>query len=191
MDAVFPLNHDALAADSRLTGIAHELNAVTRIDSRASFNLYCRLACHLWDARLGDGIGQTSARFDELIRRIADGGDGVIPTSWGGVVVTRHEPPHVEKYLVIRRGGFLALETHEEKEERLQVKEGAGLLLSRRAPGQPLAVQAPRPGDEFHFEPGMEHCLIGTENLLVFERSTDPNGMDQALVFIYEPDVAG
>jgi hypothetical protein len=34
----------------------------------------------------------------------------------------------------------------------------------------------------------MEHCLIGTENLLVFERSTDPKGMDQDLVFIYEPD---
>ena len=34
----------------------------------------------------------------------------------------------------------------------------------------------------------MEHCLIGTENLLVFERSIDPKGMDQDLVFIYEPD---
>lgn len=45
------------------------------------------------------------------------------------------------------------------------------------------------PGARFHFEPGMEHCLIGTEDLLVFERSTDPKGMDQDLVFIYEPEV--
>ena len=45
-------------------------------------------------------------------------------------------------------------------------------------------------GDQFHFEPGMEHCIIGTENLLVFERSVDPKGMDQDLVFIYEPDAA-
>jgi PHD/YefM family antitoxin component YafN of YafNO toxin-antitoxin module len=33
----------------------------------------------------------------------------------------------------------------------------------------------------------MEHCLIGTENLFVFEMSVDPNGMDQDLVCIYEP----
>jgi hypothetical protein len=34
----------------------------------------------------------------------------------------------------------------------------------------------------------MEHCLIGTEDLLVFERSVDPKGMDKDLVFIYEPN---
>lgn len=191
MNAVYLLNHDALAADPRLTGIAEELRAHARLDSRVSFNRYCRLACQLWNTRLGAGLGQTSAHFDELLRRLAGGGDGVIPTSWGGVVVTRHEPPHVEKYLVIRRGGYLALETHAEKDERLRVEEGAGLLLSRRAPARPLAVQALGPGDEFHFEPGMEHCLVGTENLLVFERSTDPKGMDQDLVFIYEPDAVG
>ena len=38
-----------------------------------------------------------------------------------------------EKYLVIRKGGYLALETHEQKDERLEVKEGAGPILSRRA----------------------------------------------------------
>jgi hypothetical protein len=36
----------------------------------------------------------------------------------------------------------------------------------------------------------MEHCIIGTENLLVFERSVDPKDMDQDLVLIYEPDAA-
>jgi hypothetical protein len=49
-------------------------------------------------------------------------------------------------------------------------------------------VETLGPGAEFHFEPGTEHCLIGTENLLVFERSVDPKGMDQDLVFIYEPE---
>ena len=43
-------------------------------------------------------------------------------------------------------------------------------------------------GKRLHFEPGMEHCIIGTENLLVFERSTDPKGMDQDLIFIYLPE---
>ena len=114
----------------------------------------------------------------------------VIKTPWGGVVIELHEHPRVEKYLVIRKGGYLALETHEQKDERLEVKEGAGLILSRRAADQPLRVEALAPGDQFHFEPGMEHCIIGTENLLVFERSVDPKGMDQDLVFIYEPDAA-
>jgi hypothetical protein len=74
------------------------------------------------------------------------------------------------------------------KTKHLEVREGAGLILSRSAAGQPLTVEALTPGNRFHFEPGMEHCLIGTENLLVFERSIDPKGMDQDLVFIYEPD---
>ena len=77
---------------------------------------------------------------------------------------------------------------HEQKDEHLEVQEGAGLILCRSAADQPLTVQAIGPGNRFHFEPGMEHCLIGTENLLVFERSVDPKGMDQDLVFIYEPD---
>jgi hypothetical protein len=36
----------------------------------------------------------------------------------------------------------------------------------------------------------LAECIIGTELLLVFERSIDPKGMDKDLVFIYEPDVA-
>ena len=69
-----------------------------------------------------------------------------------------------------------------------KVKEGAGLILWRRPSEKALAVAALVPGDKFHFKPGAEHCLIGTENLLVFESSVDPKGMDQDLIFIYEPD---
>ena len=93
----------------------------------------------------------------------------------------------MEKYLIVREGGYLALEGHEAKDERLEVRDGSGLLLSRHARDQPLAVRVLEPGDRFHFEPGSEHCIIGTENLLVFERSTDAKGMDQDLIFIYEP----
>ena len=53
---------------------------------------------------------------------------------------------------------------------------------------QPLAVQLLAPGDEFHLEPRKEHCLIATEILLVFERSLDPMGMDQDVIFLYEPE---
>ena len=188
MGTIFRLDHEKLFTNPRMGSLARELNAQSNIDSRFSFNRYCREACRLWSEEFGDGIGETTAKFDQLLQRLERGGDGVILTPWGGVVITVHEPPRVEKYLVIRRGGYLALETHEEKDERLEVQEGAGLILSRRTGDQPLAVQALAPCDQFHFEPGMEHCIIGTENLLVFERSVDPKGMDKDLVFIYEPD---
>jgi mannose-6-phosphate isomerase-like protein (cupin superfamily) len=103
-------------------------------------------------------------------------------------VITLHEHPQSEKWLVMREGGYLALEKHEQKDERLKVKEGAGLIVWRRMSDQPLAVQLIAPGDEFHLAPGKEHCLIATENLLVFERSLDPMGMDQDVIFLYEPD---
>ena len=188
MSAVFDLNHEKLAADARFAAIASELSTQARIESRASFNRYCREACRLWNKHFCDGVGKTSTLFGALLDRIDEGKGEVIKTPWGGVAIELHEPPRVEKYLVIRKGGYLALETHEQKDERLEVKEGAGLILSRRAADQPLTVEALAPGDQFHFEPGMEHCIIGTENLLVFERSIDPKGMDQDLVFIYEPD---
>jgi hypothetical protein len=188
MGAVFELDHKKLAEDSRFEAMARELGKQSRIDSRESFNDYCRKACGIWSEQFAQGIGRTSTKFVELLQRVDRDGEEVIQTPWGGVVITAHQHPRVEKYLVIRKGGYLALETHEEKDERLEVQEGAGLILSRRGADQPLTVQAPAPGDRFHFQPGMEHCIIGTENLLVFERSIDPKGMDKDLVFIYEPD---
>jgi hypothetical protein len=188
MSASFELNHERLAADSKFAGIASSLSVQSRIDSRDNFNRYCRKACALWSERLSRTPSGTSAFFTGLLDRIGRHSEGTIQTPWGGVVIVLHEHPRVEKYLVIRQGGYLALETHEQKDERLEVKEGAGLILSRHAADQPLAVEALARGARYHFEPGMEHCLIGTENLLVFERSVDPKGMDQDLVFIYEPD---
>ncbi len=188
MNASFELNHDRLASDPRFATMASSLSAQSRIDSQDSFNRYCRKACLLWSEHFSKVPVGTTALFPELLERINRGGEGIIQTPWGGVVIVLHEHPRVEKYLVIRQGGYLALEMHEQKDEHLEVREGAGLILSRSAAGQPLTVKALTPGGRFHFEPGMEHCLIGTENLLVFERSVDPKGMDQDLVFIYEPD---
>jgi len=126
-------------------------------------------------------IRQVREQFGNLLTQLT------IQTNWGGVVVTRHEHPRVEKYLVVRRGSYLALEKHDQKDERLEVREGAGLIMFRPSGKQLLAVEMLRPGATFHFQPGSEHCIIGTEDLLVFERSTDPKGMDQDLIFIYEP----
>ncbi len=188
MSASFDLNHDRLAGDPKFATIARSLGTQSRIDSREAFNRYCRKACSLWSEQFSNRPVGTTTLFPELLDRINQGGEGIIQTPWGGVVIALHEHPRVEKYLVIRQGGYLALEMHEQKVEHLEVQEGAGLILCRSAADQPLTVQAIGPGNRFHFEPGMEHCLIGTENLLVFERSVDPKGMDQDLVFIYEPD---
>ena len=190
MSVGFDLSHDRLAGDSRFAAIASSLSTQSRIDSQESFNRYCREACRLWSEHFSHAPSGTSALFAELLDRVNRRDEGTIQTPWGGVVIVLHEHPRVEKYLVVRKGGYLALEMHEKKDERLEVKEGTGLILSRHVADQPLTVEALAPGDRFHFEAGMEHCLIGTENLLVFERSVDPKGMDQDLVFVYVPDGA-
>lgn len=186
----FELNHEALAADPRFAELGSSLGGLSPINSDETFNRYCREACRLWTAQFRDPVGKTSPRFAELLETIERRGQSVIKTVWGGVVVTLHEHPRVEKFLVIREGGYLALERHEQKDERIEVREGAGLILWRRPDESSLAVEPLQPVSEFRFKPGVEHCLIGTENLLVFERSVDPKGMDQDLIFIYEPESA-
>jgi mannose-6-phosphate isomerase-like protein (cupin superfamily) len=184
---VFELNHETLAANLRFAEIAAALADYSPIDSDETFNDYCREACRVWERQFRNPIGETSHRFSDLLERIERRSNEVIKTDWGGVVIMLHEPPRVEKFLVIRKGAYLALEMHEEKDERLEVTEGAGLVLWRRPNEQSLTVETLLPGAAFHLKPGVEHCVIGTENLLVFERSVDPKGMDQDLVFIFEP----
>jgi mannose-6-phosphate isomerase-like protein (cupin superfamily) len=187
MAASFDVNHAKLAADPSFAETAQKLSALSPINSRESFNRYCREACRLWNEKFPDGIGETE-QFAKLLHRIEHTNDSVIRTGWGGVVITLHEHPRVEKYLVVRKGGYLALEMHEQKDERLEIREGAGLILCRSPDERSLSVGVVKPGAGFHFPPGIEHCIIGTEDLLVFERSVDPKGMDQDLIFIYEPD---
>lgn len=188
MNPRFSLNYHKLTSDPRFTKLANAMAMHSVIDSPSSFNGYCRDACSAWKANVDAPAFPVSPLHGKRLAEIEAGGPAVIQTTWGGVAITRHEHPHIEKYLVIRKGGYLALEKHELKDERLTVVEGAGLLLYQTATHHPLTVQALTPGDEFHFLPGIVHCIIGTEDLLVFERSTDPKGMDQDLIFLYEPN---
>lgn len=185
MNPVFALDLSRLEAHHG--AFVRQLHGREQIDSPASFNEFCQKACAAWQQAFPEGVGATSPQFGELLDQIAAGADEVILTGWGGVVITFHEPPRVEKFLVVRQNGYLALEKHEEKDEHLEVREGAGLILWRRQDSAPLTLEVLSPGRRFHLPPGREHCLIGTEDLLVFERSTDPKGMDQDLIFIYEP----
>jgi hypothetical protein len=191
MDSTFRLDLHPLLQSPRFASMSEGLAEQTEIATRSEFNRFCQQACVLWDQNVVSPppVG-ADGEFERLLDRIQEAGESVIRTGWGGVVITRHEHPEVEKYLVIMKRGYLALERHELKDERLEVREGEGLLLSRGGPGEPLTVQALAPGDRYHFHPGMEHCLIGTENLLIFEQSTDPKGMDQDLIFIFEPDAS-
>ena len=185
--AVFEINHEKLSADPRFAEIGAALDSVSPIDSEETFNDYCREACRAWAGHFRKPVGKISHRFTDLLERVERRSQSVIKTEWGGVVITLHEPPRVEKFLVIRKDRYLALEMHEEKDERLEVTEGAGLILWRRPNEQSLTAEVLQAGADFHLAPGVEHCLIGTEDLLVFERSIDPKGMDQDLIFIYEP----
>ena len=107
MHASFDLNHAKLAADPRFAEIARQLSALSPINSRESFNRYCREACRLWNEKFPDGIGETE-QFAKLLDQIEHANSAVIRTGWGGVVITLHEHPRVEKYLVVRKGGYLA-----------------------------------------------------------------------------------
>lgn len=190
LKTVFYLDHASLSQNAEFTGLAQDLAPLRQIASQASFNDYCKAACRLWLSHFPEKRGSTSPLFSDLSQRISAGGIDreVIPTSWGGVVISHYQPPQIEKYLVIKAGNYLALETHTVKSEQIEVCEGAGLLLSRDKLQATLSVCELKPGDSFSFEPGIEHCIIGTEDLLVFERSTEPKGMDQDLIFIYTPE---
>lgn len=123
--------------------------------------------------------------FFNIQEKIKLEGAGVIKTSWGGVFITKHEHPLVEKYLLVEKGKYLSFEKHEEKDEHLVVHEGAGILLQREE--ENIVVKILLPGFSTNFKPKQEHCIIATENLLIFEKSYDYKGMDQDLIFIFNP----
>jgi len=194
MSNVYPIapfsdhNRATPLSSTEMSSFSDALRRFRSLDSSATFNELCRTAIDAWPSRQRSA----PATFSTVLARI-DAGEpdraGLLPikTGWGGVSIVVHEPPHIEKYLAVRRGSYLAFETHAQKSERLEVIEGAGLLLFRPPGETALRMTVLLPGDSVAFAPGEEHCVIGTDNLLLFERSEDPKGMDQDLIFIYEP----
>ncbi len=181
----FTLNHHPLAAALQRPEMLAGLEALPPFSSQASFNHYCQSACALWDQWPDQSLAYP--QFPVLLQKIQEGAAHTFGTDWGGVAISRHEPPQVEKHLVIRKGGYLALEKHTQKQEHIRVEEGAGLLIWRKTQDQPLHVELLTTGATYAFSPGIEHCVIATEDLLIFETATDPKGMDQDLIFIYTP----
>lgn len=149
--------------------------------SENEFNGFCRDVLRLWP---GDKKYEVQ-KFHEYLKGIHEERENTISTPWGGVFITKHEHPLVEKYLVVQEGHYLSFEKHAEKEEHLEVSEGEGLLLQRD--GDVIRVRRLYPGVEADFAPGEEHCIIAPQNLLIFEKSLDHKGMDKDLIFIYNP----
>jgi hypothetical protein len=159
----------------------HELPTPSFPD-RESYLSYC--------TALADNFRQDiqTPAFDLHRQAIAAGGDMVIPTSWGGVHIVSYEHPEVEKFLVVDQGRFLAFEKHDGKVESLFGEEGRGVLVYRCEQSNQLRAEEIVPGWTRTLRPGQEHTIIALSNLLVRERSTDPRGMDQDLIFIFVPD---
>jgi hypothetical protein len=146
------------------------------------FKRTCAGFCAKWQHH---NSASDDSEFQAQKDKIPQGGSNIIITAWGGVVITEHSHPHVEKYLVVNSDCFLAFEKHELKEETLSVREGAGILLHHRAGQASVDVVPLVPGVSRHLSPSEEHCIIALDNLLVFEVSEDYKGMDKDLIFIF------
>jgi hypothetical protein len=154
--------------------------------SQEAFWNYCSSVTNLpYDKGLNNEVPEFARLRGEL--RTTKDNPLIFETSWGGVYVTKYEHPNVEKFLVVDAGKYLAFENHEQKTETLTVKEGLGVLIYRPESSSALSMMRLRPGESITLQPGQEHCLVAISNLLVFEESIDPKGMDKDLIFIYMP----
>ena len=183
----FNISVNSIDPENRFPRLLTAVSQLTnKIYSSESFNEFCQSAVSLWNEINCSEQSPASEKFQRLSSELEARQDGTIPTIWGGVVVTEHQHPKVSKYLVVRSGKYLALEKHSVKEESLRVESGIGLLLEG-VEDSVLQARILTEGDVASFAPGVEHCLISFDNLLVFEESLDHKGMDQDLIFIFEP----
>ena len=151
-----------------------------------AYRAYCHGVVEAW-RKLAAQV-PSMPTFSSHRAAIERGGLEVIQTGWGGVNITKHEHPQVEKFLVVDSGKFLAFEKHEEKLETLNGREGYGILVFRPEGESKLVAELIEPGWSRTLKPGQEHTIIALTDLLVFESSVDPKGMDQDLIFIFMPE---
>jgi len=182
----YQIDYQNLQNQTGFENFSQEITKLSSFNSETTYNEYCRAVLALWKKHFPQGKEQTNT-FQEFLAKIDQEPQLSIKTPWGGVYIIKHEHPHVEKYLVVKQDGYLALEKHAEKMEKLIVKEGAGFLLYGTSVEGQLSAKILTPGVEASFIPGQLHCIIGTEDLLIYEISEDYKGMDQDLIFIFTP----
>lgn len=160
-------------------------------DSNETFNSFCQNIIYQWQkTKVECSIQYNDFQHirDEINNQVQINNlPRPIKTNWGGVAIRVHDHPKIEKYLAIDASKFLAFEKHSLKEEELEVKEGFGLLLHCQDTEGQIQILPLIPGAKISIPPPSEHCIISLENLLVYERSKDFKGMDQDLIFLFEP----
>ncbi len=180
----YQINYDLLGqwGHTGLVALKGRLEKLNSISSDKTFTIYCQNVIKIWKEVFPQKLGKTN-EFKQILEKAKND----CPTPWGGVFHVKKDGNHIEKYLAVEAGKHLPLETHKLKHERLLVKEGTGFILYRpeivgtgKLTGKELL-----PPEELSFAPGYEHCVIATEDLLLYEISEDPEG-DKDLVFIYQ-----
>ena len=153
--------------------------------SQEAYRSYCNGLVAAY--RESKPLAPATPTFAAHINAIAQGGEMVIKTGWGGVDIVSYDHPNVEKFLVVESGKFLAFEKHDEKLETLIGEEGLGVLVYRPEGSDSLKAEFIQPGWTRTLQPGQEHTIIALSNLLVRETSIDPKGMDKDRIFLYMP----
>ena len=179
---IFSLDLSSLEKAPGFTDLTTVDQNIVSFRSEDEFRRTCAQFCANWNPL---NTPAERSEFQALKDRIPEGGNEIIKTSWGGVVITKHDHPHIETFLVVNASSFLAFEKHELKEESLSVREGAGILLHHRAGQAKVDVVPLIPGVSRFISPGEEHCIVALGDLLVFEESKDYKGMDKDLIFIF------
>jgi hypothetical protein len=156
----------------------------TAFGDRSDYLAFCNAVARV------SHVETESPLFEVLLKRIqSEQSDAIISTPWGGVVIEslRNNDTEVKKNLVVKQGMYLAFEKHDEKVETLSWKEGKGVLVYRSSDEGALQTAIIEEGFEITLRPGQEHTIIAISNLVVWEESLDPKGMDRDLIFIFEP----
>lgn len=163
--------------DTILKKIISGLNLEHGFADEMQFNAVCQSLIEAFQAHFKQS--SDLKQFSEILPKAKE----ACPTPWGGVYNVKQQGNWMEKYLLITAGGYLPLEKHHQKDETINVIEGQGLLLYRsESDSSYLALTLLKAGDCFHFPVEYEHCILGGNDLLVYETSDDPAGADDIII---------
>ena len=101
----YTIDYDAVQ-DPELRVVAAALRGFPTLDSETTFNTVCHTAVETWEASGTSPLSYTE--FATVRENIRQKHGQIIQTGWGGVDIRVHEHPHVEKYLAVDRGTWLA-----------------------------------------------------------------------------------
>ena len=182
----FQLDYIPLASNRVLTGLANAgMYLYPHISEAPQFRKVCAGLIDLWaDSKVAE-FSFASEQFKYFMNQIEVGGDNVVRTPCGGLVIKAREDPYVARHLLVRGAKFMDFERHSLKEEHITVREGCGFVLHRQGNMPSVRVVPLEPGVSIDFAPGEEHCVAAFSDLLIFEESKDYKGMDQDIQIIF------